>query len=87
MSRLINEIVLAEESDEDPYGQYFSHFEMYYQAMNEAGADTKKIESFLNSLHMGVNKSLDKTNSPMPNKLLTIALNATMPIKSLSFKL
>ena len=34
--------------------------------MNEAGANTKKIESFLNNLHFGVNKSLDKSNSPMP---------------------
>tara|TARA_X000000368_G_scaffold276254_1_gene219160 strand:- start:1622 stop:2404 length:783 start_codon:yes stop_codon:yes gene_type:complete len=65
-ARLLNEIVTEEESDIDIYGEYRSHFEMYYQAMNEAGADTKKIESFLNSLHMGVDKSLDKTNSPMP---------------------
>ena len=63
-ARLLNEIVTEEESDIDIYGEYRSHFEMYYQAMNEAGADTKKIESFLNSLHMGVDKSLDKTKSP-----------------------
>ena len=65
-ARLLNEIVTEEESDIDIYGEYRSHFEMYYQAMNEAGANTKKIESFLNNLHFGVNKSLDKSNSPMP---------------------
>ena len=65
-ARLLNEIVTEEESDIDNYGDYRSHFEMYYQAMNEAGANTKKIESFLNNLHLGVNKSLDKSSSPMP---------------------
>ena len=65
-ARLLNEIVTEEESDIDNYGDYRSHFEMYYQAMNEAGANTNKIESFLNNLHLGVNKSLDKSSSPMP---------------------
>lgn len=65
-ARLLNEIVTEEESDIDIYGEYRSHFEMYYQAMNEAGANTKKIESFLNNLHFGVNISLDKSSSPMP---------------------
>ena len=65
-ARLLNEIVTEEESDIDIYGDYRSHFEMYYQAMNEAGANTKKIESFLNNLHLGVNKSLDKSSSPIP---------------------
>ena len=50
LSRMLNEIVLAEESDVDRYGQYLSHFEIYYHAMKEAGADTKKIEKFLNEL-------------------------------------
>ncbi|OUX20454.1 MAG: hypothetical protein CBE10_03140 [bacterium TMED250] len=65
-ARLLNEIVTEEESDIDIYGDYRSHFEMYYQAMNEAGANTKKIESFLNNLHFGVSKSLDKSSSPLP---------------------
>ena len=65
-ARLLNEIVTEEESDIDIYGEYRSHFEMYYQAMNEAGANTKKIESFLNNLHFGVSKSLDKSSSPIP---------------------
>ena len=50
LSRLINEIVLAEESDVDRYGQHLSHFEMYYQAMKEAGASTTSIDNFLTQL-------------------------------------
>ena len=52
LSRLINEIVLAEESDIDRYGQHLSHFEMYYIAMKEAGANTASIDNFLTQLEI-----------------------------------
>jgi hypothetical protein len=42
---LINEIVLAEETDEDPSGQRMSHYEMYLDAMQAAGIDTTKAET------------------------------------------
>ena len=65
LSRLLNEIVLAEESDVDRYGQYLSHFEIYYHAMKEAGADTKKIEKFLNELdNSDLHASLMKSEAP-----------------------
>ena len=51
--RLINSIVLEEESDVDANGNPSSHFEMYLDAMNECGADTKEINDFVNN----VNKS------------------------------
>ncbi|WP_338767602.1 DUF3050 domain-containing protein [Bernardetia sp. ABR2-2B] len=41
--RLINEIVLAEETDQDEDGNAKSHFELYIEAMNNCGADTSKI--------------------------------------------
>ncbi len=41
--RLINEIVLAEETDQDEEGNAKSHFELYMEAMNECNADTSKI--------------------------------------------
>ena len=52
-SRLINEIVLAEESDELPAGGYASHFDMYLAAMREVGADSACIEAFIERLREG----------------------------------
>ncbi|MCK9900993.1 heme oxygenase [Parafrankia colletiae] len=50
--RLINEIVLVEESDE--YGEsYISHFELYLAGMEEAGADTGPVRRFLAELAVG----------------------------------
>ncbi len=65
-ARLLNEIVTEEETDIDIYGEYKSHFEMYYQSMNEAGANTKKIESFLTNIDSGVDQALIKSNAPKP---------------------
>ena len=44
---LINEIVLAEESDLTLDGNRLSHFEMYLSAMKKCGATTHSIENFL----------------------------------------
>jgi hypothetical protein len=47
--RLINEIVLVEESDELGEG-YISHFELYLDGMTRAGADRNPMDSFLRLL-------------------------------------
>jgi len=47
---LINEIVLAEESDLTLDGKRMSHFEMYLEAMQDCGANTQGIETFLNEI-------------------------------------
>ncbi|MBF2054674.1 MAG: DUF3050 domain-containing protein [Candidatus Sericytochromatia bacterium] len=51
--RLINEIVLAEESDCLADGSYCSHFELYHRAMRACGADTRAIDAFLAALRAG----------------------------------
>lgn len=53
-SRMINEIVLAEETDEDGQGGIASHFELYHRAMKQCGADTTAIDQFLDDLNRGV---------------------------------
>ena len=43
--RFVNELVLGEESDEHPAGGFTSHFELYLEAMSEAGCDTRAIRA------------------------------------------
>lgn len=50
---LINEIVVGEESDVDQEGNRTSHFELYLKAMEQAGANTAQIRSFLDELKTG----------------------------------
>jgi hypothetical protein len=52
LAHLINEIVLAEESDVDRLGIYGSHYYLYYRAMENLGANTKQIHTFLRTLQV-----------------------------------
>ena len=52
---LINEIVLAEESDEYIDGTRLSHFEMYIDAMKGLGADIDPIFTLIHNLQAGIN--------------------------------
>lgn len=47
VARMIHEIILEEETDEDGEGDYASHFELYLRAMKNCGADTQGIDSFV----------------------------------------
>ena len=50
--RLINDIVLVEESDE-LQGGFISHFELYLDGMTQAGADRSTIDTFIDLLRHG----------------------------------
>ncbi|EPN14876.1 hypothetical protein A249_07943, partial [Pseudomonas syringae pv. actinidiae ICMP 18804] len=53
-ARLINEIVLGEESDDRLGHGHYSHFELYLDAMREIGASTAQIERFIELQKQGV---------------------------------
>ena len=63
--RLINDIVLVEESDERG-GGFISHFELYLAGMTEAGADRSIIDAFIDRLRakQPVLEAIDEANVP-----------------------
>jgi hypothetical protein len=67
-ARLINEIVLGEESDETPGGGYLSHFELYLGAMREVGANTDQVCAFVEQLRDGIalEAALARAELPAP---------------------
>ena len=66
-ARMINEIVLAEESDADGGDGYASHFELYLQAMRQCGADVRAIEGFTQALAHGQAWPLALSASGVPS--------------------
>ena len=46
-ARLINDIVIGEETDVDPDGDYVSHLDLYLRAMEDVGASTLQIRDVL----------------------------------------
>jgi hypothetical protein len=73
--RLINEIVLGEESDADGRGGFASHFELYLEAMRDVGADTSTVRSFIGRLQRGesVRTALADAAVPPPVRAFTRA--------------
>lgn len=82
-ARLINEIVLGEESDDRLGHGHYSHFELYLDAMREVGASTARIERFVELQKEGVHyeTALEQAQAGKPEArfvrdTLNIALNA-----------
>jgi hypothetical protein len=66
--RLINDIVLVEESDE-LRGGFISHFELYLDGMSQSGADRSGIDAFIDRLRAGsgVPEALAAGGVPAPS--------------------
>src|SRR5271156_2546011 len=65
-ARLINDIVIGEETDIDPDGSYVSHLELYLRAMADVGASTHQFDTFRSLARVGtsVEGALVRTGVP-----------------------
>jgi hypothetical protein len=72
--RLINDIVVGEESDKLPKSHrqecsHTSHFDLYLMAMHEVGADTAPINAFLDVVRsQGLEMALEASMIPQPSR-------------------
>lgn len=80
--RLINQIVVGEESDVDEHGNAISHFDLYLQAMGEVAADTTAIERFIQDSDRA---HMPKHVAPFVQFTLQTALEATLPEVAAAF--
>ena len=53
-ARLINDIVIGEETDVDPDGSYVSHLDLYLRAMVDVGASTRQFDRFRSMAQVGI---------------------------------
>lgn len=65
---LINEIVVGEESDLDLDGVRKSHFEMYLDAMQQAGANVSTVNHFIELLKKGYTVEEALTTADVPSE-------------------
>jgi hypothetical protein len=93
-ARLVNEIVLGEESDEVRPGLTMSHYELYVQAMREAGADTRPVETFVALISTGTAPSNALAIAAQPvfvrdfvEGTLALAMTGTVEALAASFML
>lgn len=66
---LINEIVLAEETDLSWDGKRLSHFEMYLEAMKACGAQTTAVEHFIEDIEVTQNIFVSIKQSQLPEEI------------------
>jgi hypothetical protein len=74
-ARLINDIVLYEESDQDSNNSYCSHFEMYKRAMLQIGANTRPIELLCKDIQDGVDVGHALNTTLLPRAALQFSQN------------
>jgi hypothetical protein len=53
-ARLINDIVIGEETDVDPDGSYVSHLDLYLRAMEDVGASSQQFNTFRSLARVGI---------------------------------
>jgi len=66
-ARLINDIVIGEETDVDPDGSYVSHLDLYLRAMVDVGASTRQFDAFRSMARVGVSVETAMVRTGVPS--------------------
>src|ERR1700738_1286551 len=74
-ARLINDIVIGEETDVDPDGSYVSHLPLSLRAMADIGASTRQFEKFRSLVLVGVPVEVALTRSGAASHLQAFVAN------------
>lgn len=75
LARLMNEIVLDEESDEIEGMGCFSHFDLYRSAMAEIGCNLEPLDSFLKALQSGASLEAAMETARVPMAVRSFVRN------------
>src|ERR1700739_3180389 len=65
-ARLINDIVIGEETDVDPDGSYVSHLDLYLRAMADVGASIRQFETFRSLARVGASVDAAMVQTGVP---------------------
>jgi hypothetical protein len=65
-TRLINDIVIGEETDVDPDGSYVSHLDLYLRAMADVGASTRQFDRFRSLARVGTSVQAAMVRTGVP---------------------
>lgn len=81
-ARLVNEIVLGEETDEVEPHRYMSHFDLYLAAMEEIEADTRPIRQFVARLRDGLSPEQALAPLPIPEATRRFVLDTLLTCRA-----
>jgi hypothetical protein len=65
-ARLINDIVIGEETDVDHDGSYVSHLDLYLRAMADVGASTRQFDTFRSLARVGTSVETAMVRTGVP---------------------
>ena len=83
-ARLINDIVIGEETDVDPDGSYVSHLDLYLRAMADVGASTRQFDAFRSLARVGTSVEPAMVRTGVPPHVQAFVAHTMMLAKSAS---
>jgi Protein of unknown function (DUF3050) len=81
-ARLINDIVIGEETDVDPDGSYVSHLDLYLRAMEDVGASTHQFDTFRSLARAGSSIEAAMVRTEVPRHVQAFVAHTMMLAQS-----